>query len=150
MDFNENQDFESYTIDYDKIVASKTFLSITRLTASQYKENPYRPVGQFFKDLTDEDLDILCKVCDDHAEAEENDQDYDNVPHFEEVLLLAEMLAAGEGLLERTLDDVMRRTNQMMFYLAIESLHRKGLVKAHHSNFSFGLDAGDNIIVERI
>jgi hypothetical protein len=146
----EDEDFSSYIIDYDKIANRSEFLSITRLTASQYAKNPYGKVGDFFKNLQDPDLDTLCDICDNYADVVDDEGDFDNVPHFEEVLLIAEMLAAGEGVLDRTIDDVMQRTNQMLFYLAIEKLHRNGLVKVYHDNFSFGLDAGDRIVVERI
>lgn len=142
-------DYSDFSIEYDKIANSANFLSITRLTASQYKTNPYRKVGDFFRDISTEDLQVLSDVCENYASAVEDNGDYENVPHFEEVLLLGEMLAAGEGILDRSLDDVMQRTNQMVMYIAIESLNRKGLVNVYHDNFSFGEDAGDKMIVEK-
>lgn len=145
------EDFESYTIDYDKIAGSKRFLAVTRLTAAQFRDNPYATVGDFFVNLSDQDLETLVEVCEEfHVKQDEKPNEFVDVPHFEEVMLLGEMLAAGEGVLDRTANDVYGRTNHMMSLLAIESLHRKGLVKAHHENFSFGLDAGKKIIVSKI
>lgn len=142
-------DFSDFSIEYDKIENSKNFLSVTRLAAAQFKKAPYGKVGEFFKQLTDEDLQVLCDVCDEYADVVDAEGDFENVPHFEEILLLAEMLAAREGIMGRTLDDVMHRTNQMLMFLAIESLHRKGLVEVFHDNFSFGEDAGDKIVVKK-
>jgi hypothetical protein len=45
---------------------------------------------------------------------------------------------------------VTDRANQLISFLIIVSLERKGLVKVHYENMSFGDDMGDKIVVERI
>ena len=46
-----------------------------------------------------------------------------------------------------TLDTIHQRTNHLITLIAIESLSRKGLVKVHHKNMSFGDDMGDKVII---
>ena len=139
------EDFENFELNYDKIVQSTEFLAVTRLLAAQMKETPYRKVGEFFKQLSDNDLDTLSDICDEY-----HDNKDENTAHFEELLLIAEMLAAAEGVNDRTLDDVMGRTTQLMVFIALEALYRKNMIKLHHDNMSFGDDAGSKIVAEKI
>lgn len=138
MEFNEN-DGSTFTLNYQRIVNEKGMLSITKLLASSLIHNPYMRVGDFMKELSDWDLDVLLHLCDD----EENE-------HFEELVLIAEMLAVAEGLDSGTVEVIHERTNHLITLFAIESLHRKGLAKVFHENMSFGEDMGDKIIVQKL
>lgn len=142
---NDDKDFESFELNYDKIIESKDFLAVTRLLATQLKSNPYQKVGEFFKQLSDSDLETLSGIVEEY-----HDNKDENAEHFEEVLLIAEMLAAAEGVNDRTLDDVMGRTTQMMVFITLEQLYRKNLIKLHHDNMSFGEDASDKVVAEKI
>jgi hypothetical protein len=90
--------------------------------------------------LSGADLETLTEIS-----TSENDE------RFEDIILISQMLAEAEGL-ENTfhVDELQIRTSMFSKYLIIESLHRKGLVKMHHENLSFGDDMGDRIVVERI
>ena len=46
--------------------------------------------------------------------------------------------------------EITKHTNAMVMFIAMEGLYRKGLVKLYHEHMSFGDDAGDKIVVERI
>lgn len=140
------EDFGNFQINYDKIIESADFLAVTRLLASRLKDNPYQNVGEFFKQLSDSDLGVLLEIVDQY----QDNNDDTNTAHFEEVLLIAEMLAAAEGVSDRTVDDVMGRTTQFMVFVTLESLYRKKLIKLHHDNMSFGEDAGHKIVAEKI
>lgn len=142
---NFDEDYESFELNYDKIIQSTEFLAVTRLLAAQLKETPYRKVGDFFKNLSDSDLELLTEICEEYHDNKDED-----TAHFEEMLLIAEMLAAAEGVNDRTLDDVMGRTTQMMVFVTLETLSRKKLIKLHHDNMSFGEDAGSKIVAEKI
>ena len=65
-------------------------------------------------------------------------------------MLLAEMLATGEGLEHGNLDIMYERINQFLVFITCESLFRKGLVKIHHKNMSFGEDMADAIVVSKL
>jgi hypothetical protein len=138
----ENNEFEegSFNIRYDNVMKHKDFLSITRILAMDLSASGYMRPGDFLKKLTDSDVDELLRI----AEDEEN-------PRLEEILLISEMLATGEGLEQsKNADGVKHRMNAFCSFLAIEGLSRKGLVKVYHENISFGEDFGNKLIVEML
>jgi len=45
---------------------------------------------------------------------------------------------------------VQNRVSQLIAFLAVESLARKGLVKSYPQNMSFGEDMAKKVIAERI
>jgi len=138
----DNFDFEDgpIVISYDNVMKEKDFLPITRTLAMDLLQSGYIRPGDFLKALTDSDVDALLKI----ADNEEN-------PRLEEILLISEMLATGEGL-ERSqdADGITIRMNSFCGFLAIEGLRRKGLVKVYHENISFGEDFGNKIVVEKL
>jgi hypothetical protein len=132
-------------INFDKIIEDRKMLSVTRLLAAQMKNNPYLTVGDFVKSLSDMDLDLLIDV------AEEVDSEhYQQAPHLDEIILITEMLVRAEGLVSPDSAVLVGRVNSFCVFLACEGLFRKGLIKLHHNNMSFGEDMGRNILVEKI
>ena len=136
---NEDED-QTFSVNYAKVAGEKSLLSVTRLLANELLTNPYMTIGDFLKGLNESDLELLVKVIDEGGEHK----------NFEDLLLIAEMLANAEGLENGTLDVFTERTNQLTTYIVCESLYRKGLVKLHHQNMSFGEDMKDKVIVERL
>jgi hypothetical protein len=141
----ENDNFDVFNegpiaIIYDNVIKSKDFLPITRTLAMDLSEAGYMRPGDFLKALSDSDVSALLKI----ADNEEN-------PRLEEILLISEMLATGEGLEQsQDADEVTDRMNAFCGFLAIEGLRRKGLVKVYHENISFGEDFGNKIVVEKL
>lgn len=136
----ENNEGEvQYNVNLDKVIEATDMLAVTRLLATQLQNNPYTTVGDFLKGISNEDLESL----NDTAESEESD-------HFAELILIAEMLAVGEGVYVRDINAVTERLNYFRMLLAIESLHRKKMIRAVHANMSFGEDAKDKIVAEKI
>ena len=127
-------------ISYDKVIKCKDFLPLTRTLAMDLSDSGYMRPGDFLKALSDSDVDTLLKI----ADNEENSR-------LDEVLLISEMLATGEGLEQsKDAEQVSERMNAFCAFLAIEGLSRKGLVKVYHENISFGEDFGNKIIVEKL
>ena len=143
MNENENEDLGEdgfpYTINYEKILEQKQMLPITKLLVTELQKNPYMTPGDFFKDLPDSTLNELQAVADDN---ESN--------HFEELILITEMLTQAEGLSSMSFDEMNKRTSQFIMYLTLESLKRKGLIILHYENMSFGDDYGDKMIAEKV
>ena len=139
MEYDENE-FNGYNINYDMVVKSKYCLAVTRLLAADLMNNPYMTVGDFMRDLTDEDLTILTGVADD-----------EDSPKYEDLILIAQMLCSAEGI-ENTFDleEVQNRLSQFIMLLTCEQLARKGLVKIYHENMSFGPDMENKIVVEKL
>jgi hypothetical protein len=138
-DFDENGTF---TFDLDNIIASKDVLAVTKMTAMEAKYEGYITVGSFLQRLSDFDLHELMEICE-SAKDELNDR-------VGELLLITGILSAAEGLDSGDLTMITQRMNSFIMLLTIESLHRKGLVRAIHSNMSLGEDAGDRVVVEKI
>jgi len=133
-------DYEGFHLDYDAISKKKDALAVTRLLAMDLMANGYIHVGNFIKELSDADLKALTHNAEDDAENQ-----------YEDLMLVSEMLATGEGCECSNSDKQFEeRTNQLLNYLVIESLHRKGLVKCYHENLSFNEDMGDKIVVEKL
>jgi len=127
-------------ISYDKVIKCKDFLPLTRTLAMDLSDSGYMRPGDFLKALSDSDVDTLLKITED----EENTR-------LDEVLLISEMLATGEGLEQsKDAEQVSERMNAFCAFLAIEGLSRKGLVKVYHENISFGEDFGNKIVVEKL
>ena len=133
---------DKYHVSLSTVANSSEMMAVTRLLAIDLQNNPYLSVGDFFKKISDADLQLLTDVVD---EGEEN-------VHFSELLLLSHMLAMAEGLGPKfeNIDIVTERVNAFCMFVAIESLHRKKLVKVHHENMSFGEDMKSKVVVERI
>lgn len=125
-------------LNFDKIATYKEFLSVTRILAVDMMKNPYITPADFVKSLSDEELQNLLEISDD----EEHDR-------IDEIMLISEMLATGEGLEPANLDVATERVNQFCVFLVLESLFRKGLIKLKYENMSFGEDYKDKIIAEK-
>lgn len=134
-DDDEFGDLCDYSLDYDKILRSKTFTSITKLLVAELKINPYKTVGQFMQSLSDYDVNtLLDKV--------ENDD-------LEEILLLSEILSRAEGLTTKGIGDVTDNVNLLSILIAGESLTRKGITKSFYNNMSFGEDSSTKVVFQR-
>ena len=133
-------DYEGFHLNYEAIAKNKKALAVTRLLATDLMTNGYINVGNFIREMSDADLKALTHNAEDDAENQ-----------YEDLMLVSEMLATGEGCECSNSDEQFEeRTNQLLNYLVIESLHRKGLVKCYHENLSFNEDMGDKIVVEKI
>ena len=132
-------------IRFDRVAEDKSFLPVTRLLAIDIIKNPYLAVGDFMKEISDQDIELLLDIADDE----------DNC-HFEELVLIPEMLAAAEGIPKEYEDEkemiatARARVAIFITYLTIESLARKDLIIIHRENMSFGDDAGDRVVAEKL
>jgi hypothetical protein len=138
MSFDFDDDGE-FSVNYEKVLYSEEFLPVTRLLAADLIKSQYMPIGDFLKKLSNDTLAELTEIS-------ENEND----PHFEEVILITEMLAAAEGTNIGGTPEVHQRLNLFITWLVVESLRRKGLVRVFYENISFGEDMVDKIIVEKI
>jgi hypothetical protein len=140
MDEFELNPEQGFIINYQRIVDEKSLLSITRLLAIDMMKNPYIRVGDFLKNLSDIDLNVMLDIIDAGEEHE----------NFSDLILIAEMLATGEGLEQGSLDVVHSRINQFLTLITCESLYRRGMIKVHHENMSFGDDMANAIVASKL
>jgi hypothetical protein len=133
---------EMFSLNLKAISQSKTVSSIVCMLAKTLMDNPYITVGQYLQSLSEPDLKSLVEMCDDTLEHKKFN---------ENILLISAMLAHAEGLdIEFSADQMGDYYNSMLTYLPLESLKRKGFVKLHYENMSFGPEFDDKIVVERI
>lgn len=142
----DNMDFD-YTIEMQKVADEQSVLSVTRLLASKLIKKPYMSVGSFFKDISDTDLQLLLDISDTLGDdVEEEDQH----PNSSDILLIAEMLARAEGVHASNINETTSNMKAFVGFLCIESLARKGLVRAFRDRFSFGAEMQSITIAEAI
>lgn len=145
---SKDEDFNNFTVNYDKIINSNEHLAVTRLLAQRMLTNPYFTVGEFLKSLSTSDLELLQDVAECAIQPDDGSEMDDRIG---DLILIAQMLAEGEGTAYgMNIDEVFARSNQFATFLSLESLFRKGLIKLHRENISFGADAGHKIVAERI
>jgi len=129
-----------YFIDFVKISKTESLLDITRSAARGILKRPYTTIGQFLKELNDEDLYTLCDIIDD----EENPRIY------QDILLLTIMLAVSEGVPAKSAKESTENLKYFCTMLHCVSLERKGYVRVYYDNMSFGEDSGERVVVERL
>jgi hypothetical protein len=146
-------DGSGMSVNYENLINSREYLAVTRKLASDLLKKSYMTVGQFISNLSDGDISQLLEtsVDDDDEDADPFDSISETERNLGDLLLIAEMLAVAEGLPNSDgYDMVQSRVSQLIAFLAVESLARKGLVKSHPHNMSFGDDMAKKIIAERI
>lgn len=129
-----------FEINYKQIIHCDDLLECTRDLARTLNHSPYITFGDYMNELPSSILEQLLIISDD-----EDNQ------HFDELLLMSEMLARAEGLDPAdSLEQSMTRLNILISILAVESLYRKGMIKAFRQNYSFGEDMMNNIVAKRL
>jgi len=154
MNYKQDSETGEFDINYANIIMNKECMKITRILAADLQDNPYYTVGQFLKNLNDVDLAELNNIVncnfkadlDDVDEEEERETD----PRMADIVLLAEMLSRGEDVVSKSDEELLTKVNQFMIFISIESLRRKGMVEAYHSNMTFGTDGKERVIVKKL
>jgi len=146
-------DGSGMSVNYENLINSRQYLAVTRKLASDLMKKPYMTVEQFINNLSDGDISQLLEtsVDDDDEDADPFDSIAETEKNLGDLVLIAEMLAVAEGLPNSDgYDMVQNRVSQLIAFLAVESLARKGMVKSYPQNMSFGEDMAKKIIAERI
>jgi hypothetical protein len=147
------EDGSGFSVNYENLINSKEYLAVTRKLAIDLMAKPYMTVEQFINNLSDGDISQLLEmsVGDDDEDADPLDSIAETEKNLGDLVLIAEMLAVAEGLESSDgYDMIQNRVSQLIAFLAVESLARKGLVKSHPHNMSFGEEMAKKIIAERI
>jgi predicted transcriptional regulator len=139
MFLDDDETGGEYVVNLPQVAKSTDCLAITRLLATKIMNQPYMTVEEFLNGLSDADVSQLVEVI--------NDQD----KNFEDLLLMAEMVAGAEGVgTSSTFETLRFRMAQLSTFIIIESLARKGLCRAFRQNMSFGDDMADKQIAEKL
>jgi hypothetical protein len=154
MNYKQDSETGEFDINYDNIIKNKECLSITRILAADLQANPYYTVGQFLKNLNDVDLAELNNIVNCNFKADlddvDDEEERETDPRMADIVLLAEMLSRGEDVVSKSDEELLTKVNQFMIFISIESLRRKGMVEAYHSNMTFGDDGNERVIVKKL
>lgn len=134
-----------FTINYELIANNDTMPPFLRLLAYDVKNNTYMRPGDFFKKARDNDIEYIMESID--AASEDDAGENEDVTN---VILLALMLCAAEGVEINGEEEISNLTGQLAMMAAMTSLARKGLIRVYYENMSFGSDMGDKLVAEKL
>ena len=136
---------EGDSLNYRNIAEANWILPTIRLLAIDLQKNPYVTVGDWFRGLADSsvyELQELAETCYENPDNEES---------MEQMMLLAMMLASGEGTCD--MNDMEKNRTQLgmlMSLITVVGLERKGFVRVFYENLTLGDDMGNAVIVEKL
>ena len=134
-----------YSVNFQQVVNNKQYTSATRLLCYEIMNQGYANIGEFFKNMPQADLDKYLEITDDP----EGDP-------FDEIVLLVGILSTAEGIdvdlapTDESAEIMASKCTHLSMLFLLEDMHRKGVVKLHHENISFGEDMGDKVLVEKL
>ena len=133
---------EYLVLNIDNIIKQKDILDVIKGAALDLKNHSYLSIGDFLRNISDEDLEILSNYC---------NNIFENKHHPDEVssiALLATILLTGEGLEvnEETVEEAIDAT---IMYITLEGLARKDLVEIYRENFTLDPVYKELIVAKR-
>lgn len=133
---------EYLVLNIDNIIKQKDILGVIKGAALDLKNHSYLSIGDFLRNISDEDLEILSNYC---------NNIFENKHHPDEVssiALLATILLTGEGLEvnEETVEEAIDAT---IMYITLEGLARKDLVEIYRENFTLDPVYKELIVAKR-
>ena len=135
-------DIDQYEVNLERVIDDKNTHSIIRLLAHNLTQNPYITVGDWLKTLSDTDCQWLIDTI---VEADEADEFA-----MQSLILGTLMLSRAEQVFIETEEQLAKATEMFRVFIVISSLDRKKLAKAIYSNMSFGEDAANLEVAQRI
>ena len=133
------------SLNYRNIAEANWILPTIRLLAIDLQKNPYVTVGDWFRGLADSsvyELQELAETCYENPDNEES---------MEQMMLLAMMLASGEGTCDmKDMEKNRTQLGMLMSLITVVGLERKGFVRVFYENLTLGDDMGNAVIVEKL
>lgn len=134
---------DSFTVNLQNVKESYEHSAVVRLLAASLIDNPYYTIGNFFKNLSNDDLNSLLEKTEAIGSEEED-------IGVEDLVLITMMLAQAEGNPITDEEELAKCVSVMSVFIAGTSLARKGFVKAFYENMSFGQDMMKAIIFKKL
>lgn len=136
---------EGDSLNYRNIAEANWILPTIRLLAIDLQKKSYVTVGDWFRGLTDSsvyELQELAETCYENPDNEES---------MEQMMLLAMMLASGEGTCDmKDMEKNRTQLGMLMSLITVVGLERKGFVRVFYENLTLGDDMGNAVIVEKL
>ncbi len=133
---------DDFEINLERVIQDKKTHSIIRLLAVDIQKNPYITVGEWLKSLSDKDVQSLV----------EDIADADDMNEFamQSLILGTLLLSRAEQVFIESDEELAQAAEMFRIYIVISSLDRKKLAKALYQNMSFGEDAKNLHVAEKI
>ena len=132
---------EAYRVNHQKIINDPGLSLATRLLAAKVLTQPMMLVGNYFKELSDAEIDNYRELVEASIIDEENVGD-----SGDELCLITLILSSAEGTTAINDEELSDHVAFTKFFISTCALHQAGLVTAHFEKFSYGSDMSDNII----
>jgi hypothetical protein len=133
---------DEFEVNLERVIEDKQTHSIIRLLAVDMQKNPYITVGEWLKSLSNKDVQSLVE---DLADADDM-----NDAGMQSLILGTLMLSRAEQVFIESDEELAKAAEMFRIYIVISSLDRKGLAKAIYQNMSFGEDAKNLHVAEKI
>jgi hypothetical protein len=122
---------ELYGVNFARVLTDKNVSALTKLTVMKLKEQQYLTLAEFIQGLSQADLEGLSLQFDKMTSSE---------LVIQEVILLCEIVASGEGDSSFSIDNAEERLGNLNYFVTVvtcESLKRKGVVVLDYSKITF-------------
>jgi len=133
---------DNYEVNLERVIEDKQTYSIIRLLAVDMQKNPYITVGEWLKSLSNKDVQSLVE---DIADADES-----NDEAMQSLVLGTLMLSRAEQVFIESDEELAKAAEMFRIFIVISSLDRKGMARAIYKNMSFGEDAKNLNVAEKI
>jgi hypothetical protein len=130
-----------YTVNYNQVICNPDLSQIVKTLAKKITENPYMLVSDFFKSLSDSEVDELSEMV--------NSMN-DDTESLKNLLLISQMLSRAEGLSPETDEEEFVNLEHLVVWIVCVSLEREGRAKVFYENMSFGQEFNTAKIVEKV
>lgn len=138
---------ETYSLNYKNIAEAEWISPTIRLLAIDIQKNPYFPIGEWFRKLSNTSVAELQMLAESVADGDISDHE----EAIEQLMLLSQMLAYAESTDDTSnLEYMQTQLKKLITLITVISLERKGFVRVFHENLTLGADMEDARICERI
>lgn len=126
------------SINFDKVLDAPDFSALTKAAIRKLKKQQYFSIAEFVQWIATPDLEDLVW----RFERMIDDEDV-----LQDILILSECLASGEGFSITDSDEAHKNLNYFMTVVTCESLKRRGLVEMFYNKISLDNMMGEEMFV---
>lgn len=132
----EMDDTQYITINIDKCISNRDTPAVVRQLFIELRNRGYINIGEYFRTMPQEDLDVL-RACSDLLESDATPEQESRA--YESLLLFGLGLMVGEGQ-ELTDDTAKNGVKLVVTYVALEHLFRLDMIEVFRENWSTYID----------
>lgn len=149
----ENFEENVFNVHIDNVINSSEFSGIVKSLAFKLKETPYLSLGEYFKTLSDTDLDALNDWAEESYRynlAVANDEYAEPPKSEDDILMLSLLLNQAEGGdVSLNLVQIQKTMSLFTMLTVFVSLERKGLVNLEYDKLSLQEDMMDVVVATK-